>query len=60
MLEKKIQVQIIVFNKNTIVKISRIFSSKSPSWNLVKSRSEFFLVDISKILWWFLKILIVN
>ena len=33
---KKNQVQIIVFNKKTVLKISRISNSKSPPWNLAK------------------------
>ena len=36
----KIRVQIIAFNRKTVVKISRIFNSKSPPWNLVKFRIE--------------------
>ena len=31
--KKKIQVQIIVFNKKAVVKIYRVFNSKSPPWN---------------------------
>ena len=49
---KKIQVQIIVFNKKAVVKISWISNSKIPSRNLVKFRSsKFFLVDISRIVY---------
>ena len=36
----KIRVQIIAFNKKTVVKVLRIFNSKSPPWNLVKFRIE--------------------
>ena len=57
---KKIQVQIIVFNKKAIVKISRISNSKGPLWNLVKFCSEFFLVDISKVVCRNFLVLIVN
>ena len=60
MLEKKIQVQIIVFNKKAIVKISRISNSKSPPWNRVKFRSKFFLVDISRAVSWTYLVLIVS
>ena len=60
MLEKKIQVQIIVFNKKAIVKIYRIYNSKIPPWNRVQFRSEFFLVDISRIVCWIALVLIVN
>ena len=60
MLEKKIQVQIIVFNKKAIVKIYRISNSKGPLWNLVKFCSEFFLVDISKVVCRNFLVLIVN
>ena len=48
-LEKKIQVKIIVFNKKDM-KILRISNSKNPPWNLVKFCSQFFLVNISRIL----------
>ena len=47
---KKKQVQIIVLNKN-FVKISRISNSKSPPWNVVKFRSEFFLVCWTFLVW---------
>ena len=57
---KKIQVQITVFNKKAVVNISRISNSKRPPWNLVKFRSEFFLVDISRIVCCIFLVLIVN
>ena len=43
---KKSQVQIIVYNKKAVVLISRISNSKRSPWNLVKYRSEFFLVNV--------------
>ena len=43
---KKIQVQITVFSKKVLVKLSGISNSKNPAWNLVKLRSTFFLVDM--------------
>ena len=43
---KKFQVQIIVYNKKAVVLISRISNSKRPPLNLVKYRSEFFLVNV--------------
>ena len=46
---KKIQVQIIVFNKNAVVKTSRISNSEGPPWKSVKFRSKFFLVKVSRI-----------
>ena len=49
---KKIHVQIIVFNKKAVVKISRISNSKNPRWNLVKFRSQLFLVNVSIIVCW--------
>ena len=49
---KKIEGQIIVFNKKAVVKICRISNSKSLPWSLVKFRSEFFLVDFSRIVYW--------
>ena len=57
---KKIQVQIIVFYKKANMKISRISNTKSPPWNLVTFRSEFFLVDNSRIVCWIFLVLIVN
>ena len=48
------------FNKEAIAKICRIANSKSPPWNFVKSRSESFFVDISKIVCWTLLVLFVN
>ena len=51
-----------VFKENTLkrefklekaeVKISRISNSKSPPWNLFKFRIEFFLVAVSRIMYW--------
>ena len=57
---KKNQVQIIVFNKKIVVKMSRISNSKSLPWNLVKFRSKFCLVNVSIILCWIFLVLIVN
>ena len=45
---KKIQVQIIS-NEKAVVKVSRTSNSKSPSWKLLKLRSEFFLVNVLRI-----------
>ena len=57
---KKIQVQIIAFNKKAHVKLSWISNSKTPPWNFVKFRSEFFLVDMSSIVYWIFLVLVVN
>ena len=57
---KKIQVQIIFFNKKAVTKIYMISNSKSAPWNLVKFRSEFFLVNASRIVYWILLVLIAN
>ena len=46
---KNLRVQIIVSKKTVFVKISRIYYSKSLPWNLVKFRSEFFSVNVSRI-----------
>ena len=45
---KQIQVQMIVFNQKAAAKIYRISNSENPPWNLVKFRSEFFLVNASR------------
>ena len=55
---KKIQIQIVL--KKTVVKISAISNSKSPSWSLVTIRCEFFLVNISRTVRWILLGLILN
>ena len=46
------KVQIIVFNKKNVT-TSKISISKSPPWNLVKFRSEFFSLNVSRIVCWF-------
>ena len=45
---KKIQVQIILFNKKVFVNIYRISNSKSPPWSLFKLCGNFFLVNVSR------------
>ena len=55
---KKVHVQVIVFNKKAVVKISRIFNSKRLPWNLVKFRNELFLVNVSKMVCWIFSVLI--
>ena len=57
---KKIQVQIIAFNKKAIMKLSGISNSQNLPWNLVKFRSEFFLVSMSRIVYRISLVLIVN
>ena len=49
---KKIQVQITVFNKKAVIKMCSVFNSKRPPWNLVKIRTVFFVVSISKLVCW--------
>ena len=46
---KKIQVQVVVFNKKALVKLSGIFNSKNPPLNLGKFHDELFLVGMSRI-----------
>ena len=57
---KKIQVQIILFNKRVFVNICRISNSNSPPWNLVKFCGNFFLVNVSRRLCQIFLVLIVN
>ena len=45
---KKIQINFFFLTKN-VLKISRISNSKSPPWSLAKFRSEFFLVNVWRI-----------
>ena len=45
---KKIDIQMTVFNKKAVAKISRISNLKSPPWNLVKFRSGLFLICLKK------------
>ena len=49
---EKIQVQIIVFNKKAVSKISRLSNSKSSPWNLVKFCIKFFLENVSRMVCW--------
>ena len=49
-LKESTLLQIIVFNKKTVAKISWISNLKSPPWNLVKFCTEFFLVNVSRIM----------
>ena len=50
--KKKNKNQKIDFKKKDVVKISRISSSKSPPWKLVRFRSEPFLEYLSRIPCW--------
>ena len=43
------------YYKKAVVKVSRNSNSNSPPWNLVKFCSEFFLVNISRIMRWIVK-----
>ena len=49
---KKNHVQVMVFNKKAVVKISRISNPKSPLWNLFKFRREYLLINVSRIVCW--------
>ena len=57
---KKIQVRIIIFDKEAVVKTSRISNSKSLPWTLAKFRSDCFEVNASRIVCWRFLFLIVN
>ena len=56
---KKLQVQIMVFNKKAVVKISTISNSKNSPWSF-SLENEFFLENVSRIVCLIFLVLIVN